>query len=100
MLKGQVKILVSYCVFMLVLTQLLQHSHKYQNWLEPLAALFGALLPIAISVFAIKNGWAIGRMRVLDRDESPVSYWLLVALGFVLGAYLLFQGVRGLASLV
>ena len=98
--KGQVKILVSYCLCMLVLTQLLQHSHKYQSLLEPLAALFGSFLPIAISVFAIKNGWAIGRIRVLDRDESPLTYWLLVILGFGIGAYLLYQGVRGVASLV
>lgn len=97
--KGQVRVLVSYCVFMLLLTQFLQHSHKYANLLEPLAALFGSALPIAISVFAIKNGVALGRIRLIDRDESPASYWLLVALGFSLGAYLLYQGVRGLASL-
>jgi len=97
--KGQVKVLVSYCVFMLLLTQFLQHSHRYVSLLEPLAALFGSALPIAISVFAIKNGWAIGRTRQIDRDESPVNYWLLVALGFALGAYLLYQSVRGFASL-
>jgi hypothetical protein len=36
---------------------------------------------------------------MIGRDESPVSYWLLVALGFALGAYLLYQGVKGLAAL-
>lgn len=94
--KCQVRILVIYCLFMLVLTQLLQHSHKYHYLLEPLAALFGSLLPIAISVLALKNDWALGRIRVIDRDESPVAYWLVVALGFGLGGYLLYEGVKGL----
>ena len=98
--KGQVKFLVGYCLFMLLFTQLLQHSHRYQALLEPLAALFGSVLPICISALAIKNGWAICRVSVIDRDESPISFWLLVAMGFGIGAYLIYRGVLGLASLI
>lgn len=57
--KGQVQFLIGYCIVMLLMTQFLQHSHKYQALLEPLAALFGSLLQICISAFAIENGWAI-----------------------------------------
>ena len=98
--KGQVKFLVGYCIFMLLFTQLLQHSHRYHAFLEPLAALFGSVLPICISALAIKNGWAMGRIRTFDRDESPVSFWLLVAMGFGIGVYLIYRGVVGLASLI
>jgi hypothetical protein len=98
--KGQAKFLVGYCIFMLLFTQLLQHSQRYQALLEPLAALLGSLLPICISVFAIKNGWALGRIRPVDRDESPISFWLLVAMGLGIGAYLIYRGVLGLAWLV
>ena len=44
--KVQVKFLVGYCIFMLLFTQLLQHSHRYQALLEPLAAFFGSVLAI------------------------------------------------------
>jgi hypothetical protein len=97
--KGQVKFLVGYCIFMLLFTQLLQHSNRYQALLEPLAALFGSVLPICISALAIKNGWAMGRIHPVDRDESPISFWLLVVMGFGIGAYLINRGVLGLASL-
>jgi hypothetical protein len=97
--KAQIKVLVGYCIFMLLMTQFLQRSDAFQRLLTPFAALFGSFLPIAISVFAIKNGWAIGRVRMIDRDDSPISYWFLVALGFSLGAFLLYQGVKGLATL-
>jgi hypothetical protein len=100
MSKGQIKFLVGYCIFMLLFTQLLQHSHRYQALLEPLAALFGSVLPICISVFAIKNGWAMGRIHSVDRDENPISFWLLVVMGFGIGVYLIYRGVLGLASLV
>ena len=46
-----------------------------------LAALFGLSLPISISVPAIKNDWAMGRMRLIGRDESHVRSWLPVTLG-------------------
>jgi hypothetical protein len=85
---------------MLLFTQLLQHSHRYQALLEPLAALFGSFLPICISALAIKNGWAMGRTTMVDREESPVGFWLLVAMGFGIGAYLIYWGLRGLASLL
>ena len=85
---------------MLLFTQLMQHSHRYHAFLEPLAALFGSVLPICISALAIKNGWAMGRVRVVDRDESPISFWLLVAMGFGIGVYLIYRGVVGLASLI
>ena len=98
--KGQVKFLVGYCAFMLVFTQLLKHSHRYQALLEPLSALLGSLLPMCISAFAIKNGWAMGRIQTFDRDESPISFWLLVAMGFGIGAYLIYRGVSGLALLL
>ncbi len=98
--KGQVKFLVGYCILMLLFTQLLQHSHRYQALLEPLAALFGSFLPICISALAIKNGWAMGRTTMVDREESPVGFWLLVAMGFGIGAYLIYWGLRGLASLL
>jgi hypothetical protein len=98
--KGQIKFLVGYCIFMLLFTQLLQHSHRYQALLEPLAALFGSFLPICISALAIKNGWAMGRTTMVDREESPVGFWLLVAMGFGIGAYLIYWGLRGLASLL
>ena len=97
--KGQVKFLVGYCIFMLLFTQLLKHSHRYQAFLEPLAALFGSVLPICISALAIKNGWAMGRIHPVDRDESPISFWLLVAMGFGIGAYLIYRGVLGIALL-
>ena len=98
--KGQVKFLVGYCIFMLLFTQLLQHSHRYQALLEPLAAMFGSVLPICISALAIKNGWAMGRIHSVDRDENPISFWLLVVMGFGIGVYLIYRGVLGLASLV
>jgi hypothetical protein len=98
--KGQVKFLVGYCVFMLLFTQILQHSHRYHALLEPLAALFGSLLPICISAIAITNGWAMGRIHPVDRDESPFRFWLLVAMGFGIGAYLIYRGVLGLTSLM
>lgn len=98
--KGQVKFLVGYCIFMMLFVQVVQHSHRYQALLEHLSALFGSLLPICISVFAIKNGWAMGRVQTFDRDESPISFWLLVAMGFGIGAYLIYRGVLGLASLI
>jgi len=98
--KVQVKFLVGYCIFMLLFTQLLQHSHRYQALLKPLAALFCSLLPICILVIAIKNGWAMGRIHPVDRDESPISFWLPVAMGFGIGAYLIYRGVLGLASLI
>ena len=98
--KGQVKFLVGYCVFMLLLIQLLQHSHRYQALLEPLSALFGSVLPICISAFAIKNGWAMGRISLVDRDEHPISFWLLVAMGFGIGGYLIYHGVLGFSSLM
>ena len=85
---------------MLLFTQLMQHSHRYQALLEPLTALFGSVLPICISALAIKNGWAMGRLHAVDRDESPISFWLLVAMGLGIGAYLIYRGVLGLASLV
>ena len=85
---------------MLLFTQILQYSHRYGALLEPLAALFGSVLPICISALAIKNGWAMGRLHAVDRDESPISFWLLVAMGLGIGAYLIYQGVLGLASLV
>ena len=94
--KGQVKFLVGYCIFMLLLTQQQLHSHRYQALLEPLAALFGSFLPICISVLEIKNGWAIGRTTMVDREESPIAFWLLVAMGFVIGAYLIYRGVHRL----
>ena len=97
--KGQVKFLVGYCVFMLLFVQLMQHSHRYPALLEPVSALFGSVLPICVSAFAIKNGWALGRTSIVDRDERPISFWLLVALGFGMGAYLIYLGVRGLWSL-
>jgi hypothetical protein len=98
--KAQMRFLIGYCVGMLALTQFLQHSHQYRVLLEPLSALFGSMFPICISVFAIKNDWAIARTRIVDREESPVSFWLLIVLGFGLGMYLLYQGASGLASLV
>jgi hypothetical protein len=98
--KSQAKLLVGYCIFMLVMTQLLQHSPMHKDLIEPLAALFGSMLPIAISLFAIRNGWAMGRTSQFDRKESPVTFWLLVTLGFVVGGYLLIQGVWGLARLL
>lgn len=98
--KGQVKFLVAYCVFMLFFIQLLQHSHRYQAVLEPLSAMFGSVLPFCISAFAIKNGWAMGRTSLVDRDERPISFWLLVAMGFGIGAYLIYRGVLGLWSLM
>jgi len=98
--KGQVKFLVGYCSFMLLCTQLIQYSHRYQALLEPLAALFGSLLPICISALAIRNGWAMGRIHPVDRDDSPSSFWLLVAMGFGIGTYLIYRGVLGLAFLM
>jgi hypothetical protein len=85
---------------MLVLTQFLQHSDKYRALRDPLCALLGSVLPICIAVFAITNDWAMGRMRTVDREESPLIFWLLVGMGFGIGAYLLYQGVAGLASLM
>ncbi len=98
--KGKIKFLVGYCIFMLLFTQLLQHSHRYQALLDPLAAIFGSVLPICISALAIKNGWAMGRLRAFDREESPISFWLLVAMGLGIGAYLIYRGVLGLALLL
>jgi hypothetical protein len=98
--KGQVKFLVGYCIFMLLFTQLLQHNHRFQALLVPLAALFGSVLPICISALAIKNGCALGKLRAVDRDESPISFWLRVAMGFGIGAYLIYRGLLGLASLM
>jgi hypothetical protein len=98
--KGQAKFLVGHCIFMLIFTQLLQHSHRYQALLEPLAALLGSVLPLCISALAIKNGWAMGRIYPVDRDESPIRFWLLVAMGFGIGVYLIYRGVLGLASLL
>jgi hypothetical protein len=46
--KGQVKFIVGYCIFILIFTQFMQHSHRYEALLEPLAALFGSVLPISI----------------------------------------------------
>lgn len=97
--KGQIKLLIGYCTGMLLLTQFLQHSHRYHALLEPLSALLGSMLPIGISVFAIKNDWAMGRIRIVERTQSPVSFWLLVLMGFGIGAYLLYQGVSGLTAL-
>lgn len=37
--KAQVKFLVGYCILMLLFTQLLQHSHRYHAFLEPLTFL-------------------------------------------------------------
>jgi hypothetical protein len=85
---------------MLLFVQLVQHSHRYQALLEPLSALFGSVLPICISVFAVRNGWAISRIRIVDRDERPISFWLLVAMGFGIGAYLIYRGMVDLASLI
>ncbi len=85
---------------MLILTQYMQHSHIYQDLLEPIAALLGAFLPIAISGFSLTNGLALGRARQVDRDESPVSFYFLVAMGFAIGAFLIFQGLKGLFSLL
>jgi hypothetical protein len=98
--KNQLKFLVCYCVFMLLLTQMLQHSHRNQAMWEPLVALLGSILPICISVFAIKNGWAMGRIHTIDRDERPISFWLLVAMGFGLGAYLIYRGLQDLTLLM
>ena len=64
-----------------------------------LAALFGSSLPISISVPAIKNDWAMGRMHLIGRDESPVRSWLPVTLSFILGTNLLYKGVKDLAAL-
>ena len=64
-----------------------------------LAALFGLSLPISISVPAIKNDWATGRMHLIGRDESPVRSRLPVTLGFILGTNLLYECVNGLAAL-
>lgn len=97
--KGQLKLVVGYCIGMLLLTQLLQHSHRFHALLEPLSALLGSVLPICISVYAIRNDWALGRIRIVERAQSPVSFWLLVAMGFGIGGYLVYQGVSGLISL-
>lgn len=97
--KGQLKFLAGYCIGMLLLTQFLQHSHRYHTLLEPLSALLGSVLPICISVFAIQNDWALGRIRIVERSQSPVSFWLLVVMGFGIGAYLLYLGVSGLIAL-
>ena len=61
---------------------------------DTVAALFGSLLPIAISVLAVRSGWVMGRNRLIDRDESSIRYWLTIALGLALGAYLHCRGVR------
>ena len=97
--KGRLKFLIGYCIGMLLLTQFLQHSHRFHALLEPLSALLGCVLPICISVFAIQNDWAMGRIRFVERTQSPVSFWLLIAMGFGIGAYLLYQGVSGLILL-
>lgn len=98
--KSQVKLLVGYCVFMLVMVQLLKHSQMPKELLESVADLFGSLFPIGIAVLALINGWAMGRTSQFDREDSPVSYWLLVALGFTVGGYLAIQGLLGIHRLL
>lgn len=85
---------------MLLLTQFLQHSQRHHALLEPVSALLGSVLPICISLFALKNNWALGRIRIVERAQSPLSFWLLVFMGFAIGAYLLYQGVSDLISLL
>jgi hypothetical protein len=36
---------------------------------------------------------------MVERDESPIGFWLLVALGFGIGTYLIYKGVLSLALL-
>jgi len=42
----------------------------------------------------------VGRIHPVNRDESPISFWLLDAMGFGIGAYLIYRGVLWLASLI
>jgi hypothetical protein len=91
--KNQIKLFIIYAVLMILLTQFLQHSLKYHHLLEPCSAFFGAWLPIGLAIFGIQNGWVVGKFCMIARDESPVSYWLLIALGFLSGFYLIYRGV-------
>lgn len=81
---------------MIVMTQFLVHSISYHGMLEPLAALFGSFLPIGLTIFGIQNGWVIGKFCTVDRDESPKSFWTIIALQSGLGSYLLCIGAWGL----
>ena len=71
--KAQIKVLVGYRIFMRLMTQVLKHNHAFDRLLEPL---FGSFLPIAVSLFAMKDGRALGQTTPFDRKESPVRYWL------------------------
>ncbi|MET3118750.1 hypothetical protein AAKU64_002983 [Undibacterium sp. GrIS 1.8] len=94
--KNQIKLFVVYAICMMMLMLWIEHSTRYHALREPLGALFGAWLPIGLSIFGIQNGWVIGKFSIINRDNSPISFWIIIAAGFMLGVFLLYRGVSGL----
>jgi hypothetical protein len=83
--KGQVKLFVGSCIFMLIFTQRMQHSHRYQAFLKPLAALFGSALPISIQPLkSITDGpWAGITQSKETKALSPLGFLWQSALPLV-----------------
>lgn len=93
--KTQFKIVIGYALFVILFAHFKKHGLE-SGQMTPLSAILYAPIPLAFSVFGIQNGWVIGKFCVIDRDESPISFWVLVAIGLVAGLGLFLWGLRGL----
>lgn len=77
--KSQRLVMLRY-IAVAIVTLLPVHGGKNRNTSYSVDMIVGAPIPFGFGVFATQNGWINTRYSNVDREESPVSYWLYVAL--------------------
>ena len=92
--KTQRNVMLGYIAFVVV-TILASHGGFQRHTSSPLDLILGAPIPFGFGVFAIHNGWISSRYSaVIDREESPVTFWFYVAFALLLGAGMFLWGIR------
>jgi hypothetical protein len=97
--KTQRLVMFGYIALAIVALLLVHGGHNRHTSL-PADLIIGAPIPFGFGVFAIQNGWINTRYSILDREESPVSYWFYVALALAVGAGMFTWGVWGVLRAV
>lgn len=90
--KTQRTIVILYIAFVIV-TILARRGGFARQTSTPIDLILGAPIPFGFGVFAIHNGWINTRYSIVNRDDSPASFWFYVALALLIGAGMFLWGL-------
>jgi hypothetical protein len=90
-------VLAVYMVFYLAAIAIERHGLANLSHRGPMTAFelfLTAPLAWGYVAYALQSGSIHWRFTTVDRDDSPVAYWLTVAFVFLYGAFLIVLGLK------